>query len=407
MNRALSSIQPNATPDLKHCSQGGTRPPLPPLAPPPAVRVQDTNTEQNDPNLGSVITRIESLMESFVNALAACQELSIALIRRPSRRLASPRTENVRFPGKTVQEARKFARILLILQLSHDALVSGTILTKRHIFYQHQDLFEKQAQVDELVDDIALTLGIGREDLNIVAASKGVLLGPLFIYLKDGSCLDPISGDLGIPIPITKSISSINLNHLNWILVVEKDAKGYPDLTTRTFLSLIQTTNPRLPILALMDFDPDGVSIFKCYRYGSQKLSHEAGACVHGMRWLGINSGQLIYNSATNPSAQTDNARHGPKEQASEDATAMSRVLISSIYCEDPITYLSLRDRKTANALLKSICDVADTLDRAEVRREVHLMLVLSVKAEIEWLDDCGNLNHWLNNAISLSLACY
>lgn len=74
--------------------------------------------------------------------------------------------------------------------------MSGTILTKRHIFYQHQDLFERQTQVDDLVDDIAFTLGIGRADLNIVAASKGVLAGPLTIHLTDGTSLDPCSGDL-------------------------------------------------------------------------------------------------------------------------------------------------------------------------------------------------------------------
>lgn len=37
-----------------------------------------------------------------------------------------------------------------------------------HIFYQHQDLFDKQAQVDELVDDLAFTLGVNRADLSIV-----------------------------------------------------------------------------------------------------------------------------------------------------------------------------------------------------------------------------------------------
>lgn len=81
------------------------------------------------------------------------------------------------------------ARIVLILQLAHDALVSNTVLTKRSvtsaamlkliqkwltlvfrsIFYQHQDLFETQKVVDQLVDDIAITLNLDRGDLNIVS----------------------------------------------------------------------------------------------------------------------------------------------------------------------------------------------------------------------------------------------
>ncbi|KAM6512353.1 endodeoxyribonuclease [Fusarium solani] len=155
----------------------------------------DTNTTAGGPNVGIVVARIENILSQIIDSVSACQELSIAFTpRRPARSRGQP--DEVRFPGRNQQEAVKFARILLILQLSHDALVSGTILTKRHIFYQHQDLFERQTQVDDLVDDIAFTLGIGRADLNIVAASKGVLAGPLTIHLTDGTSLDPCSGDL-------------------------------------------------------------------------------------------------------------------------------------------------------------------------------------------------------------------
>lgn len=62
------------------------------------------------------------------------------------------------------------AQVLLILQLSHDALVSDEILTKRHIYYQHQELFGSQARLDELVDCVALTLRARREDLNVVCS---------------------------------------------------------------------------------------------------------------------------------------------------------------------------------------------------------------------------------------------
>lgn len=50
--------------------------------------------------------------------------------------------------------------------------------------------------MDDLVDDIAFNLGISRGDLNIVAASKGALAGPLLIRFHDGSTLNPCSGDL-------------------------------------------------------------------------------------------------------------------------------------------------------------------------------------------------------------------
>ena len=53
-----------------------------------------------------------------------------------------------------------------------------------HIFYQHQDLFEKQREVDDLVDDIAFNLGIGRADLNIVRPISQTLLSITAYYSR-------------------------------------------------------------------------------------------------------------------------------------------------------------------------------------------------------------------------------
>lgn len=56
-----------------------------------------------------------------------------------------------------------------------------------HIFYQHQELFEKQSRVDELVDDLALTLGVTRDNLNIVCLCKLDLGRFSLIKLGSGS----------------------------------------------------------------------------------------------------------------------------------------------------------------------------------------------------------------------------
>jgi meiotic recombination protein SPO11 len=39
----------------------------------------------------------------------------------------------------------------------------------RNIYYQNTELFREQRVVDALVDDLAFTLGIGRNALNIVS----------------------------------------------------------------------------------------------------------------------------------------------------------------------------------------------------------------------------------------------
>ncbi|EEU44466.1 uncharacterized protein NECHADRAFT_85034 [Fusarium vanettenii 77-13-4] len=356
----------------------------------------DTNTTAGGPTVGTVVARIENILSQIIDSVSACQELSITFTpRRPARSRGQP--DEVRFPGRNQQEAVKFARILLILQLSHDALVSGTILTKRHIFYQHQDLFKRQAQVDELVDDIAFTLGIGRADLNIVAASKGVLAGPLTIDLTDGTSLDPCSGDLGVAIPAIQSVSAVHLHHVKWFLVVEKDAKGYPDLTTRAFLNYISTRHPQLSILGLVDYDPDGVRILRCYRHGSDRLSHEADLDTQAIQWLGIKSDQLIQECADTNSIDP---------RLFYQSSQSTQVSITSTACREPISYLGLRERGVAVSALKKLGSFSSSdTETLEMRRELQVMIALGVKAEIEWLDESGDLCQWLDNEIGTALS--
>ncbi|KAF5983101.1 meiotic recombination SPO11 [Fusarium coicis] len=353
----------------------------------------DTNTIINNPNAGTVVTRIEDILAQIISALAAGQVLSIPFsTRRSTRRAANAQPEQVHFPGRNQQEAVKFARILLILQLSHDAIVSGTLLTKRHIFYQHQHLFEKQGQVDDLVDDIAFNLGISRGDLNIVAASKGALAGPLLIRFHDGSTLNPCSGDLGVAVPTVQSVSNIDVQNVRWILVVEKDAV-FRSLCSSQFWRTcifgpgVLVTYPQLPLLGLFDYDPDGVKILRCYRHGSERLSHEADLGVEGLRWLGIRSAHLFRDHAS--------AYYGQP----------SHVSITSTQSRDPVTYLNGRERAAAvSALKKTSLHFPNELEGSELRLELQLMMMLGVKAEIEWLDESGDLCPWLDGEIGEAL---
>lgn len=77
--------------------------------------------------------------------------------------------------------------------MSHDALVTGIVTTKRSeyqrsnaalkqlltvyrdIYYRDPELFLKQAVVDRYVDDIAYTFGVNRDALNVVSLPSFVL----------------------------------------------------------------------------------------------------------------------------------------------------------------------------------------------------------------------------------------
>lgn len=77
----------------------------------------------------------------------------------------------------------------------------------RNIYYQNMELFRSQSVVDEMVDNLAFTLGVGRNDLNIVrirhfsgqsppfmmlivfqvATAKGLVAGQVELIMRGGS----------------------------------------------------------------------------------------------------------------------------------------------------------------------------------------------------------------------------
>ncbi|KAF4120740.1 meiotic recombination protein SPO11 [Geosmithia morbida] len=378
---------------------------------------------------GALIIQIEGIIESILDDVTADRELTIDFISSPRRysdSLGGPTKRQSNLVSVMLlrvliminhREANSYlshavARVLFILQLCHDALVADEILTKRyslthirHIFYQNQALFGKQSCVDILVECLALTLGTCREELNIVASSKGLFSGPITLRLRDSSFVNGSWAESGTVIPVSMSIRSIDTSQIKWVLVVEKDAKGYPDDSTRSFLQLINEHDALLPILVLVDYDPDGLNIFQCYRFGSTRWNSNGNA---GVNWLGIKTEQTLHLGARLSSHSSDPA-YSSAEYENECSQAISSNLpysMSSLACRGPVTHLTERDRRLAYSMLKrlSMFHAQDT-EALELRRELQIILCLGVKAEIQWLDESGSIAKWLEHEISDALS--
>ncbi|KAK4039798.1 Spo11/DNA topoisomerase VI subunit A [Parachaetomium inaequale] len=395
---------------------------------------------------------IEDLLESIVDAISSGDELII-----PYRSIRSSQNgtnalspqgdgrqvEVVRFPGRTAQEVKRFEALFRIIEMSHEALLSGNLVTKRNIYYQNPDLFKSQSAVDDMVDNLAFTLGVGREDLNIVAAAKGLISGPIDLILRDGSTHGcDIPGNTGMLLPSVSSIQKINFRTIRWVLVIEKEAtfrtlaasqyprtsqaghgilltaKGFPDLATRRFLSTLHTLRPELDLFALVDFDPHGVAIMRTYKYGSQRLDHEENATAPRLRWLGIHSDDILSNAPAGHQETYDNSQsQSSQEAASQDSVAYSfdgsqserlakRARISKMPGpSESILPLTQRDRKKAAELMKEISGAEDVDgDGTEQMRELQRMMMLNIKAEIQAVDNYGDIADWLDGKLVTSV---
>mmetsp|Transcript_3733 Transcript_3733/g.6521 ORF Transcript_3733/g.6521 Transcript_3733/m.6521 type:complete len:153 (+) Transcript_3733:86-544(+) len=72
---------------------------------------------------------------------------------------------------------RAMTRIVVLLDLIHETLSEGGILSLRDIYYSFGDLFSVQAQSNAAVLDIAATLRTTRRNLHIHAGGDGFVSG--------------------------------------------------------------------------------------------------------------------------------------------------------------------------------------------------------------------------------------
>ncbi|KFY44396.1 hypothetical protein V495_03483 [Pseudogymnoascus sp. VKM F-4514 (FW-929)] len=365
----------------------------------------------NNFQAGEVITKIEDIFESLLDCIInekKCLVLHIKSRARSGRHTidaatgaiknaGNVETKEITFPGKNQKEAWKFTALLRILELSHEALVTGIVTTKRDIYYRDPDLFVKQAVVDRYIDDLAFTLNIPRDALNIVATAKGLLSGSLLIHKHDGQTIDCSSENEGILVPNTKDISHLSFPLCNWILVIEKEAtfrtlstshhartsragpgllitaKGYPDIATRALLHLLPSTRGCPPIYVLADYDPHGLSILSTYAHGSASLAHQNdGLAVPGVRWLGVKLESAV----------------GTQNQGDGDGGGVPGILA-----------LTKRDRRLGRSMLAKHLAMGEEVN-PEWRREVQRMLFLNVKAEIQVLGGGERLGRWVEREI-------
>ncbi|KIW45850.1 uncharacterized protein PV06_01561 [Exophiala oligosperma] len=277
----------------------------------------------------------------------------------------------------------------------------GTITNvSRDIYYHDPDLFKQQETVDRYIDDIAHTFQVTRNDLNVASSPKGLMVG---LVTTNGKSHHEKSHTALVPEDLSTEHGFADITYLKWILVFEKEAtfkslaergyhrnptvgpgllvtaKGYPDLSTRRFLRLIvDRAQSAVPIFGLFDWDPDGVQIMKCYRYGSKAMAREQHCNLPEMAWIGLKAKDVV-------------------NLGDFDDTSM---------------VLSIRDRTLAVSMLlnRELRDESGSVlpGLAKGLIELRRMLMLNRKAEIQILDErSGGLEHWLTARLSVKLQAH
>ncbi|KAL2825898.1 Spo11/DNA topoisomerase VI subunit A [Aspergillus cavernicola] len=381
--------------------------PSPSLSPPP----RPINRARTRPPNPQVQQYIEETLKSVASQILSEGQPAITLKRRVKRSnctfivnpsngsLESTEAEkNITYtwPGKDGYEAWRFDVALRILSAIHKAVNSGLVISKRDIYYSDPIRFQSQSIVDIFVDDFALTIGVDRSELNVEAAAKGLVTGYYQLITTTDEVIDARASTKDCLIPRVEDISRIDTADVDWAVFrrlsrsnfhlraaagkgILITGKGYPDLETRAFIRKLSNSilpSPSSPdkaprFYALVDGDPDGMSIMSTYKYGSMAHTRENNRLnLPCLRWLGLRMSDVVEGS--------------------------------QLGSDESLITLSKRDRrKIVSMLAKSPVWAVDGPE-LEWRVELQRMLMLNVKAEIEIeYDRVGGLEGWIDREMA------
>lgn len=111
-----------------------------------------------------------------------------------------------------------------ILSVIHNQARKRAFCTKRDIFYSSIAVFKQQRIADSTVDNVAATLGVRREELFVVAAPKGEVVGRVK-FRVDGREVDASanSSATAVMIPALLDFDSVRCENATCVIVLEKD----------------------------------------------------------------------------------------------------------------------------------------------------------------------------------------
>ncbi|XP_010430511.1 PREDICTED: meiotic recombination protein SPO11-2-like [Camelina sativa] len=217
--------------------------------------------------------------------------------------------------------AKAFVRVWKVMEMCFQILLQEKRVTQRELFYKllcdSPDYFSSQIEVNRTVQDVVALLRCSRYSLGIMASSRGLVAGRLFLQEPGKEAVDcsacgssgfAITGDLNL------LDNTIMRSDARYIIIVEKHAifhrlvedrvfnhipcvfitaKGYPDIATRFFVHRMSTTFPDLPILALVDWNPPGLAILCTFKFGSIGMGLEAYRYACNVKWIGLRGDDL------------------------------------------------------------------------------------------------------------------
>lgn len=208
------------------------------------------------------------------------------------------------------------------------------------------------------------------------------------------------AGGIGILVTVSNHLfQQQQTPSLRW-----SQGKGYPDLATRQFLHHFHSAFSQIPIYALVDFDPSGIDIMLTYKRGSQSLGHEENVTVPSLTWLGPKSCDVL-NLTQGRLTATYSSQEDPPSSADQSPSSSPSGHALSANAFGVTSSLTTSDRRKATNLMRKLHgEQSQGAGEIELVYQLQLMLMLNLKAEIQAVDEAGDMTQWLDRKLSSHL---
>ncbi len=226
-----------------------------------------------------------------------------------------------------VSQSKRFMQTIAIASKCHRFIRENLHTTIRGLFYQlkfslgediDENVFSEQAESNPLIEDLEVSLGLKREEMNLNANRKGVLAGNMKIIDTFGNekieidCTKQGRSGWAIPSDVDNDIEFVNVK-AKYVLVVEKDAlwqrlnedlfwkkencilitpQGQAARGTRRLIKKL--SDKGLPVYVFTDSDAWGWYIYWTIKTGSINLAYiGADVATPDAKFLGVTMSDL------------------------------------------------------------------------------------------------------------------
>lgn len=218
-------------------------------------------------------------------------------------------------------QAKAYMQTVLVSSGCKRLIEQGKTTSLRGLYYMlkhtiegvKEETFDEQAESDEIIEDVEVTLNSLREEMHLYASNRGNLVGPVTL-VDNGDEIDCTRmGSAGYSIPsiVEPDVLQFKKCEAEFILHVEKDTVwrrfaedkfwkqhgclvthggGQPPRGVRRLLHRLHN-ELKLPVYCLLDNDPWGYYIYSVLKQGSINLAFESARMgIPDAKYLGLRS---------------------------------------------------------------------------------------------------------------------